>query len=369
MLPLLLGRKHQVHRISSRLRSLSAQIAVQRQQWDYSAMQKERWLEDDVKALAAEEPNVFDRKSGLLLSDENAFFTSLAKALSAFANSGGGTLLLGVEDDGRLTGVDPTRGRSSTKDWLERKIPTLLDYPISDFRVHTVERSTSSEIPTDKVVIVIDVGDSPLAPHQSKKDYHYYHRVGGNSVPAPHFYLDLLRQRLSNPTLDFTLAGVDAQLVYEYDDGLFLEMRPKFIIENTGRMAAYKWGMVPKSYDTPLEQEMDSPEGKIIFFERARYPVQKGRRDGISVDDTILAGQRREHKLDLGVLLRPRTRMPEAIVAELDRVVGALSITYQLATETSPGEPKKVSFRDVIKLDEILAEIQEQVPDFVKGST
>jgi predicted HTH transcriptional regulator len=119
--------------------------------------------------------------------------TQLPK-LSAFANSGGGSLILGVEDDGFLTGLPSHVGKTAVRDWVEQKIPSLLDYPLSDFRVHTASKASPSKIPEGREVVVIDVGDSALAPHQSKRDHIYYQRAGGRSIPAPHFYIELLRQ-------------------------------------------------------------------------------------------------------------------------------------------------------------------------------
>jgi hypothetical protein len=85
-------------------------------------------------------------------------------------------------DNGTPDGLQPTVGKTPVR-------ATLLDYPPSDFRVHLVERGKASRIPSDKEVIVIDVGDSAAAPHQSKRDKRYYRREAGHSVPAPHFYV------------------------------------------------------------------------------------------------------------------------------------------------------------------------------------
>src|SRR5262245_39228840 len=124
---------------------------------------RDHWTEEEVLALPKGEHDAFDRKGGQLLSDPN-FEEKLGKALSAFANSGGGHLLLGVQDDGTFDGVPAMtkKGRTTTREWLEQKIPALLDYPLQDFRVHEVVPSLPTGIPGGKVVIVIDVGDSNL---------------------------------------------------------------------------------------------------------------------------------------------------------------------------------------------------------------
>lgn len=127
-------------------------------------IKRERWNEEDVLALPSVGQDYFDRKSGKIIS-KPSFEDDLAKALSAFANSGGGHLILGVTDNGVIDGLPETiKGRVRTKDWIEQKIPQLLTYPLQDFRVHEVEPSVSSKIPPGCVIIVIDVGDSPLAP-------------------------------------------------------------------------------------------------------------------------------------------------------------------------------------------------------------
>lgn len=87
----------------------------------------------------------FDRKAGQLFeTSQDNFLNSIAKALSAFANSGGGSLILGIKDDGLPDGLRPFVGRTAMRDWIEQKIPHLLDYPLSDFRVHTVTKSDVS---------------------------------------------------------------------------------------------------------------------------------------------------------------------------------------------------------------------------------
>lgn len=161
-------------------------------------MKKENWTEDEILAIAFES-DYFERKSGLLLDDGN-FDKDLAKALSAFANSDGGHIVLGAKDQGGIDGVPAVlKGRTSTKDWLEQKIPTLLSPNLQDFRVHAIERAEESSIPEGKVLLVIDVGKSDLAPHQAAKELIYYYRVGSHSQRAPHRYLELLFSREKFP--------------------------------------------------------------------------------------------------------------------------------------------------------------------------
>ena len=171
---------------------------------------KEHWTETEILSLPLGEHDYFERKSGALL-DKSEFHKDLAKALSAFANSGGGHLLIGVKDDGAIDGVPQTKtGRTTTKDWLEQIIPNLLSYPLQNFRVHEVLAATPSVIPAGQVVIVIDVGNSDLAPHQCVHSKVYYHRPGGRSEPANHFYLQMLSRRdvYPGPTIAKAWLGI-----------------------------------------------------------------------------------------------------------------------------------------------------------------
>ncbi len=188
-------------------------------------MKKERWTESDVVSLPSGEHDYFERKSGALLKDAE-FREKLAKAISAFANSGGGHLVIGVQDNGSIDGVTKIhKGQTTTRDWLEQTIPHLVNYPLQDFRVHEVEPDTPSAIPTDHVVIVIDIGDSTQAPHQSAVTKIYHYRAGGRSERAPHHFLEILRGRekypgpkIAHAWLNFVIAPLLSTLRYEEEN-------------------------------------------------------------------------------------------------------------------------------------------------------
>ena len=66
--------------------------ALQRQETALTFVKREQWTEDEVAALPSGEHDYFDRKAGALFdsADRNNLLDVLAKAGSAFANSGGG---------------------------------------------------------------------------------------------------------------------------------------------------------------------------------------------------------------------------------------------------------------------------------------
>lgn len=205
-----------------------------------SVMMKERWTEDEVCALPPGEHDYFERKSGAILSNSDLEL-KLAKALSAFANSGGGHLILGVKNDGTFDGVDMShKGKTSTREWLEQIIPNLLDFSLAGFRVHEVDRAATSSIPSQRVVIAVDVPDSERAPHQSRHDKKYYVRLGGRSEPASHRMIEDIRNRSRHPNIELRKIEVvrAGRSSGQPPANAELDVTLKLTLANTGRLKA-----------------------------------------------------------------------------------------------------------------------------------
>ena len=344
-----------------RLRNLRlVDAALARQRKELNSVKRESWTEADLGNLPEFEPDVFDRKSGQLFNDRSNFLNSVAKALSAFANSGGGSLILGVANDGTPDGLPPREGKTSIREWLEQKIPQLLDYPLADFRVHAVIRSDISAIPLDKEVIVIDVDDSAAAPHQSTRDRLYYRREGGHSKPAPHFYLELLRQRLTNPVLEFELKAFEKLRVFQYGQGLFVSGILNFLVQNIGRVAAHEWQLNIRA----LRNESAATRLlRDVVFEN--FPAGTVESIGIPISRTILPGCAYRETKPIGFHLRPNNRTVFAVREELQTMLLPLTLFYQLATETSPGEQVAVSLGPTVDVEAILTFIQQNCAAFL----
>jgi hypothetical protein len=330
-----------------------------------SAVKREKWTEADIDALSAGEPNSFERKGGKLFDDEAKLLGKVAKAVSALANSGGGHLLLGVQDDGVPDGVPPvSKGRTPTRDWLEQVVPNLVDYPLADFVIHVVEPAAGgSRIPAGRQVIVIDVGDSALAPHQclrsggGAQQYVYYQRHGGHSVPAPHFYLELLRQRLVGPALEASPQDLRLVKAAPAHNDMFLALRLRFVVHNVGRVAAYKWTLSTVDFGGHEEHRLED-----YRLGAASYPPIGGMDSSMRVDDTILPGCALTEDLDFGVVLRARPRIPDAFTSEIDRLLRPVTIRYRLATETSPGEIQDVALAPFLDARRWGPTVHAQVP-------
>jgi hypothetical protein len=318
-------------------------------------VKRDKWTEADIDALPPGEHDYFDRKSGQLFGNPDKLLGALAKACSAFANSGGGHLVLGVDDARIPDGVPTTiEGRTSTRDWLEQKVPHLVEYALADFRVHVVIPSAPSRIPPDKHIIVIDIGDSALAPHQCNygggdaRKYVYYYRQAGRSEPAPHFYLELLRQRLTNAVLAVTLESIIPDKIKRTDVSIFLAMRFHFSIENVGRVAAYKWQVQIREW----EGEIAGREQDYVFGIK-NFPQGMTFAGSYRIDDTILPGGFSDQDIRFGIFMRPSSESRVDIESEIDRVLPPVRMGFRIATETSSGDIQHVELRSVVHVREL----------------
>jgi hypothetical protein len=272
------------------------------------AHMKTKWTEVDLKAFPAGEHDYFDRKSGALLQQSD-FRLKIAKALSAFANSAGGQLLLGVKNDGTFDGVSPLRGRQPTREWLEQVVPTLLSPQLTEFRVHEIQAVGQSEIPQGTVVIVIEAGDSPHAPHQVEEDKVYYFRSAGHSVPAPHFYLESLRNRLVRPVFAASLESVKPIAAFRCPDGIFVQLLAGFRVTNEGRVLARYWFLDVVCQNEILLARNDFRRSTPWFPSGGPKYDDEGMRIGAP----LLPGLPARTKRIFGVNLRPTGDGDEAI--------------------------------------------------------
>ncbi|WFU14422.1 ATP-binding protein [Bradyrhizobium sp. CB3481] len=320
-----------------------------------SFVKKTSWTEADVTNLPTGEHDYFERKAGALIEgDRNNLLDDLAKAASAFANSGGGHLVIGIRNDGSFDGVPHLiSGRETTRDWLEQKLPDLLDYRLNDFRVHVVERSDVSAIPDGRDVVVIDFGDSALAPHQSRRHTSYFYRSAGRSVPAPHFYLELLRQRMTAPDLEASLTAIDAEAGWEHNGELYVRLVLTFYVRNVGRVAAYKWTSVIEQL-----QHCDGRQHDYIF---GAAPGAPGRSAGVRIDDTILPGCSLDQQHILTLRLRPSPRTATTMEGDARSLLSKAAVYLRLATETSPGEQVRFELGPFVNYGQVLQTLTDYV--------
>ncbi len=145
---------------------------------------------------------------------KDAVLNELSKQISAFANSGGGILVFGIENPqpGMQLRVDATGGvplnlGNGTREWLEDVIPNLAGLPLTKFNVYELVAfpDKQSQIAPGKGVYIIDIPSSESAPHQAT-DKVYYARVAGKSRPINHRFVTDIFGRSKYPRLSMEIS-------------------------------------------------------------------------------------------------------------------------------------------------------------------
>ena len=123
-----------------------------------------------------------------------------------------------------------------------------------------------------------------------------------------------------------------------------LRVDAKFLIENKGRVAAYKWALVARTLN-------QIPDGRGGDYHFGAIPGSTGRSTSVRIDDTILPGCTLQESKIFGVQLRPAGLDEGSVSSELTAMLADLRLALQLATESSPGTIKEVSFREVVDVE------------------
>ncbi len=131
------------------------------------------------------------KRSDALSKSDNRKKDELAKDVSAFANSAGGQLIYGIEEDGHVpTRIDDGVDISEiTKEWIEQVLSTTVQPKIDGLRIQQILLSEGRAA----YVITIPQATS-RAPHQAR-DKRYYRRYNFESVPMEDYEVrDALRR-------------------------------------------------------------------------------------------------------------------------------------------------------------------------------
>jgi len=118
----------------------------------------------------------------------------LCKAASAFSNSGGGTFIVGVNDEGIADGgYDLQIGRMPYQEWVDQVLHSVQ--PAVRYNQVTFQNAYGrGSIDVNKHVIAIEFEQSSALPHMSN-DNKYYIRAGAHSHPASSHIVESLWAR------------------------------------------------------------------------------------------------------------------------------------------------------------------------------
>lgn len=190
----------------------------------------------------------------------------LGKEVGAFANSAGGTLVIGLNDNGTIDQNQIPEywefSKTKIEDWVADVLRESLDAPLENFDCYALtDEGGSSRI------IVIQMPVSEKAPHQSKADKRYYTRQGKSAKAAENWLIEAIRNRkihpLIVPELQSGLSRIDELKSENIKDSkgqgrlvhfAILDLRFYFI--NVGKVIAQSWGF---RVECPIARTLEIP--------------------------------------------------------------------------------------------------------------
>ena len=156
---------------------------------------KDEYGEDYIRNLIdneMEEDIYLEFKDGRALGKEDRKKNEISKDVSAFANSDGGIIVYGIEEENhKANGVSFIDGNEITKEWLEQIINSKIYRKIEDVRIYPIRFDNDIK----KSVYVIKMPVSARAPHQAS-DKKYYKRNNFQSVPMEEYEIRNLYARI-----------------------------------------------------------------------------------------------------------------------------------------------------------------------------
>jgi hypothetical protein len=169
---------------------------------------------------------------------------NVAQTLSAFANTEGGLLVLGVDAGGgsrhgfdRVTGLVPIANVERFGGSLERRLRAFTDPPIAGLMVRAIEKPGSG----GAGVVAVHVPRSEAGPHRAAQataetNDRYYMRTAAGAQTIPHSLLAALFAFAAPPRLEFR-----ARFIHVNDAGANTPSDPPVVemrLVNHGRSAA-----------------------------------------------------------------------------------------------------------------------------------
>jgi hypothetical protein len=153
------------------------------------------WTSEQLDALPNAESDRIEYKSSQASTHLINLGEKISVAASAFWNTGGGLLVLGIDPESGVPdgGMPSTVGRQTVRDWVDQHIARTE--PLGLYAIGRVEGSDTTEnIENGNLVVLIGFGESTHPPHMAS-DYRYYVRTGAHSVPVGHHVAMALRSQ------------------------------------------------------------------------------------------------------------------------------------------------------------------------------
>lgn len=170
----------------------------------------QEWEEQDLQEMILtehEESLEIDFKRAEALERTEGKKAEIAKDVSAFANSAGGTILYGMEENPSpphcAVALSPINAKECSKEWLEQVINSRIHPRIDGLIINPIELKSKS---AGSVAYAVVVPESTTA-HQAS-DSRYYKRFNFESRPMEDYEVRLCMNRASRPAYSISLRAI-----------------------------------------------------------------------------------------------------------------------------------------------------------------
>lgn len=122
----------------------------------------------------------------------------LSKDISAFANTSGGYLIIGVDKHYKITGVDKTIQNKTIDEWLNQILSSNVEPQVFYFDPKVISIPDS-----EKIILVIHIPESTKKPHLVTEWNNYHIRINDSCKSANHNQIRDIFEFSKNRTNEF----------------------------------------------------------------------------------------------------------------------------------------------------------------------
>lgn len=241
---------------------------------------KTEYCIDDITALIeneAEESVHLDFKAAGSLSKDDKKKAEIAKDVSAFANSDGGIIVYGIEEqEHKAHSVSYVDGNTYTKEWLEQIIQDNIQRRIDGLQIFPIRDKGDIA----KTIYIVKIPRSSNTPHMSA-DKCYYKRNNFRSVKMEEYEVRDLFFREATPNL--TISGYNLYPVEEDNDYVTFGFIAQVWNDSNTIATLYKLNCYINNYIgfdkiswEPIKDEMNYTildSSRLKIFQLGKYPL------------------------------------------------------------------------------------------------
>lgn len=242
--------------------------------------EKEDYNIDDIIALIdndAEESVHLDFKAAGSLSKDDKKKAEIAKDVSAFANSDGGIIVYGIEEqEHKAHALSYIDGNTYTKEWLEQVIQDNIQRRIEGLEIFPIRYNGD----ITKSIYIVKIPRSSNTPHMSA-DKCYYKRNNFRSVKMEEYEVRDLFYRETTPNL--TISGYNFYPVDKNNDYVTFGFIAQVWNDSNTIATLYKLNCYINNYIgfdkiswEPIKDEMNYTyleKQRLKIFQLGKYPL------------------------------------------------------------------------------------------------